>query len=169
MENDSGSMKGSASEQGRRGFPPQLTRLIVLTVMIVVVYFVARHFLVPASFGQYGHYRGDAHQEIAARPILYAGRATCEECHSDEAAKLSKSEHKTISCETCHGPNAAHADDPSQLPGKIANPTFCVRCHGASPSRPAKFPQIDPAGHNTGEPCLSCHQPHSPTDAPEKK
>lgn len=149
--------------------PPQITRLVILTVLIVATYLLARHFLVPPTFGQYGWYRGAAHGEIADMKPTYAGRLACAECHTDEAAVLGKGEHKTVSCEACHGPNAAHAEDPNQSPGKIANPTFCLRCHSASPSRPAKFPQIDPADHNKGEPCLSCHLPHSPLEAPDKK
>ena len=47
--------------------PPQIIRLVLLTIGIVCVYFTARFFLVPASFGQLGHYRGNALQEIAAR------------------------------------------------------------------------------------------------------
>lgn len=51
--------------------PPQIIRLVLLTIGIVCAYFAARYFLVPQSFGEFGHYRGIALQEIAARqPVL---------------------------------------------------------------------------------------------------
>src|ERR1035441_2666943 len=37
--------------------------------------------LVPRSFGQYGHYRGNAIKDTAALPISYAGHQVCESCH----------------------------------------------------------------------------------------
>src|SRR5690349_20878944 len=92
--------------------PPQILRLVLLTVGIVVSYMAARAVLTPASFHEYGWYRGDALREIASRQPLYAGRKACDECHSDECQKLAKGEHKLISCESCHGPAQEHADNP---------------------------------------------------------
>lgn len=146
--------------------PPQVTRLILLTVAIVASYFIARHFLVPRSFGQYGWYRGAALQELSVRPFAYAGRKTCVECHDEVAAKMAKANHARISCESCHGPNQTHADDPTSTPAKIDDPRFCLRCHRADPARPVTFPQIEPAEHNPKEVCMRCHQPHAPMDAP---
>jgi hypothetical protein len=159
---------GAGMSSRRKGIPPQFTRLILLALVIVGTYLVARHFLVPASFGEYGWYRGDALRERAALPIVYAGRAACAECHSEVAEGLTKTKHATVSCESCHGPNAAHADDPTALPAKIADPRFCVRCHAASPSRPTGFPQVDVAAHAQNQGCTECHQPHDPTEAPSK-
>ena len=42
-----------------------------------------RGYVVPKSFGQYGHYRGDAITEIAAHPVQFAGHEACETCHTD--------------------------------------------------------------------------------------
>ena len=44
---------------------------------------VARAFLTPATFGEYGWYRGAALEELAARTPVYAGKKACDECHSD--------------------------------------------------------------------------------------
>ena len=44
--------------------PPQIVRLVLLTVGIVGSYLVARYFLTPSSFGQYGFYRGQALEEV---------------------------------------------------------------------------------------------------------
>ena len=75
--------------------PPQLFRIVLLAVGIVTAYLIARYFLTPPSFGEYGWYRGEALAELAARQPVYAGKKACEECHSDVYQKLSKHEHKT--------------------------------------------------------------------------
>jgi Cytochrome c7 and related cytochrome c len=117
---------------------------------------------VPHSFGQYGHYRGAAITEIAARPIHFAGHQTCGTCHSDIADKESHGKHAYVSCEACHGPLAAHADDPSVTPAKLDTAKLCVQCHEASAAKPKSFPQVEAASHSNGLPCETCHQPHSP-------
>jgi hypothetical protein len=35
-------------------------------------------------------------------------------------------------------------------------------CHAYDRSRPTGFPQINPASHNPGLACISCHNPHDP-------
>jgi len=148
----------------RPKIPPQIVRLILLTVGILGSYFVARAFLVPHSFGEFGWYRSAALGELADRPISFAGKKSCEECHSDVVTKLTKHEHKTLSCEGCHGPAQAHADNPDV---KLEKPTFsqCVRCHEANPSRPKWHKQIVVNKHYQGK-CIECHVPHSPNDVP---
>ena len=79
--------------------PPQVVRIVLLAVGIVVVYSVARYVLTPPSFRQYGWYRGAALMEVATRDQVYAGKKACEECHSDEYQKLLKHEHKGLACE----------------------------------------------------------------------
>src|SRR4051794_31094572 len=111
--------------------PPQVLRLVLLVIGIVVSYSTARYFLTPRSFHQYGWYRGEALGEIAARPVTFAGKKACDECHSDQMEKLLKGGHKTLSCEGCHGPGQGHADNPDQKLD-ISNYVNCVRCHEAN-------------------------------------
>lgn len=139
-----------------------LFRLAGLFAVGTLGFFVIRGFIVPRSFGQYGHYRGAAISEIAAHPVRFAGHETCETCHSDIAATKSAGKHAHVNCEACHGPLAKHADDPSIDPGKPDTAVLCVRCHAASAARPKDFPQVDAAEHSGGVPCQTCHQPHSP-------
>lgn len=146
--------------------PPQITRLLMVTAAIIAAYFAARYFLVPPSFGQYGWYRAAYLKEAAEMPTTYVGAALCAECHDKVVAKLAKAKHKTVPCESCHGAQGAHADNPSVKTAKIADANFCVRCHAASPSRPEKFPQVNLAEHNAGQKCVECHSPHQPTEAP---
>jgi hypothetical protein len=145
--------------------PPQVIRLVLLTIGIVAVYFTARYFLTPLSFGQYGHYRGDALREIASRQPYWAGKASCLECHTDHAQKLAKGEHKGLSCETCHGPGRAHVENPADKLPKL-DVSLCVRCHQASPSRPKWLHQINVHNHYTGSVCTECHVPHQPNEVP---
>jgi hypothetical protein len=156
---------------GLFNMPPQIVRLVLLTLAIVGSYMVARYFLTPASFNEpgYGWYRGDALEEIAnSREPVFAGKRACEECHSDEYQKLSKHEHKTLSCEACHGPAAAHADQPDVdkfKPPKLGY-SICLRCHEANPSRPKWHKQVNPKTHYPGDKCTECHVPHMPLEVP---
>jgi hypothetical protein len=86
------------------------------------------------------------------------------ECHDDIVKKLAKAEHKTISCEACHGVGKAHVDDPDQ---KLTTPgeSHCLRCHETSPSRPAWLRQVDSRKHYSGR-CSECHLPHQPLEVP---
>ena len=148
-----------------RRIPPQVLRLILLTVAIVGSYLIARYFLTPESFGQYGWYRGAALAELASRPVSLAGKKACLECHDDQAQKLAKSEHRTLSCEVCHGFGQAHADNPD-VKMQVLNYGHCVRCHEANPSRPKWLKQVNSKDHYTGNNCTECHVPHAPSEVP---
>jgi uncharacterized CHY-type Zn-finger protein len=140
-----------------------LFRFAFLFAIAFVVFLVVRHLVVPKSFGEYGHYRGAAITEIAARPVHFAGQAACEACHADVAAMKQASIHKGVHCEACHGPLAKHADDPGSVqPAKLDTALLCVRCHAASAARPKNFPQVAAEEHSGGVACETCHQPHSP-------
>ena len=146
--------------------PPQVFRLFLLVVGIVVIYSTARYFLTPPSFGEYGWYRGAALTELQAREPVFAGRKACDECHSDHYQKVLKGQHKTLSCEGCHGPGQDHADNPRK--DNIDKSSFgvCLRCHEANPSRPKWHKQIVSKNHYTGSKCTECHVPHSPSEVP---
>ena len=121
-----------------------LFRFAGLFVLAFLVFLVVRHFVVPPTFGQYGHYRGAAIGEIAAHPIRFAGHDTCEACHGAQAKH-------------------AGADDPSTAKPVLPDTTVrCAQCHTASAAKPKGFPQVVPADHSTGLPCDTCHKPHSP-------
>jgi hypothetical protein len=148
----------------RPQLPPQILRLVLLTLAIVGSYLIARAFLVPPSFGEYGWYRGDALELIASRPPVYAGKQACDECHSDILHQLATDAHKTLSCEGCHGVSREHADNPDILPVK-ATGSHCIRCHETNLARPAWLKQIVVKDHY-GPKCVECHLPHQPTKNP---
>ena len=139
-----------------------LLRFAGLFVIAFLLFWVIRGYVVPKSFGQYGHYRGAAIAEIVAHPAKFAGHEACETCHSDVADVKNKGKHEQVNCEACHGPLAAHAADPTVTPAKLDTAVLCVRCHGASAARPKTFPQVQADEHSGGVPCETCHQPHSP-------
>lgn len=140
-----------------------LFRVAAVFLAGLILFLIVRAVLVPHSFGRYGHYRADAIGEIAALPISYAGHQTCENCHGDIADTKSKGVHKTVNCESCHGPQAKHADDPgSIIPAKLDTKVLCARCHQANLAKPTNFPQVNAPEHSSGAACDSCHQPHSP-------
>jgi hypothetical protein len=147
-----------------------LLRVALVFVVAGIVFVVLRAVLVPRSFGEYGHYRGNAISEIASQPIQFAGHQTCEACHTDVLEMKSKGKHAGVNCEACHGALAAHASDPTSVqPPKLDTAVLCVRCHEVNGARPKSFPQIVAQEHNPGLPCETCHQPHSPLTAPGDK
>jgi uncharacterized CHY-type Zn-finger protein len=132
-------------------------------VVAFLVFLVVRAYVVPKTFGEYGHYRGAAIGEIAQHPVKFAGHQTCEGCHSDIADIKTKGAHAHVNCEACHGALAPHADDPTSVtPVKPDTLVLCARCHTASAAKPKGFPQVDPSDHMGGVPCQTCHNPHSP-------
>lgn len=144
-------------------FPQQLKPLMLIVIVLMAGLFFARRLLIPESFGQYGHYRANAVNEIANLPIAYAGVQVCAECHDDIAQKRLESHHRDVACETCHGPAAQHANSPDEFtPSAPRDRSFCPLCHGYNPSRPSGFPQVIAERHNPGKPCMACHDPHNP-------
>ena len=143
--------------------PQQVNRLVILFALLVLGLFLARHYLVPKTFGRLGHYRAAALETIMARGIRYAGRQACADCHEDVVKMHGLSHHQTVACEACHGPAAAHTEAPMEhKPPAPRGRGYCPLCHGYDPSRPTGFPQIDPVAHNPLKACISCHNPHAP-------
>ncbi len=145
----------------RSSMPPQLLRLVVLTLLVIGTYAVARVVLTPATFGHYGHYRGAALVEAASRPQVFAGAKACDECHSETSELVANDRHKGISCEACHGPGRTHSRNPDIMPVKL-NDQLCLRCHVAEVARPAKQRQIQVWDHFPGDKCVECHVAHQP-------
>ena len=142
-----------------------LIRLAAVFAVGFVAFLLIRQALVPAGFGKYGHFRAGALDDVRARPISFAGRAQCAICHDDRVKELQAGKHAGVGCEACHEAQAKHAqlDDPSS--GKPVLPdtkVLCARCHEKNSAKPRGFPQVATAEHSGGEPCKSCHNPHSP-------
>ena len=74
-----------------------------LFVLAFLAFWAVRGFIVPRTFGQFGHYRAAAMGDVAAHPMKFAGHETCETCHSDVADVKAKGRHAHVTCEACHG------------------------------------------------------------------
>ena len=143
--------------------PSQLKRLIPMFIVFIGLFLLVRHFLVPDSFGQYGHYRGDALIDVAAKELVHASKEDCYDCHDDIQEKLYNDLHADLSCLICHGPGLEHVDNPEA--GNILKKSgreFCGRCHQFNAARSTDVIwQIDIKTHYTEkEDCIECHNPH---------
>lgn len=100
----------------------------------------------------------------------YVGAETCAECHADVVDAFRRSPHAYASgydvegsCESCHGPGAAHSEGDleaiaalADLPPHDASAT-CLDCHEKYGSRHAGRTLHDK--QDVG--CLDCHSAHS--------
>jgi hypothetical protein len=140
-----------------------LVRMAALFAAGVLIFLVFRAWMVPAGFGMYGHYRPGALDDVRARPLHFAGRAACADCHTDVVAEREGSKHARIGCEACHGPLMAHVKAAGgQKPARPDSRVICPRCHYARPWKPKAFPQVVVAEHSPEGPCTACHKPHAP-------
>ena len=140
-----------------------LIRVALVFVAAVILFVIVRGMIVPKSFGQYGHYRGNALGEIAARTPVFAGREACANCHQDIVDLKKTGKHVIVGCEACHGPLGKHVEDPgSVVPAKLDTAVLCVKCHEANSAKPKNFPQVISKEHAGGVACGTCHQPHTP-------
>lgn len=165
-EHMSGEHQGSKPPRAdfRHAFP-----VFVLVAILAVGGLVARAYLVPDTFGEYGYYRATAMEEEQLRPTHYAGQDACEECHDDVTAVHAKDVHASVQCETCHGPGLKHIDDPD-IPMQPANrKEDCLVCHRRLDARPGSFPQVTWIEHfkfvgvtDTNIACVRCHSGHEP-------
>lgn len=141
--------------------PRHISRLLTLLAALLGLALLAKWFFTAESFYEYGHYRAKSVGEIAAQKPVYQTPAYCRDCHAERHAQWSANSHKTVSCETCHGPAQGHPEK-----GKLAIPAdtrkLCTLCHEKMPERPRTQPQVDLAQHSGGAQCKSCHNPHAP-------
>jgi cytochrome c553 len=149
-----------------------IARVVLLVVLVLVVFHVARTLFTPVSFGRYGHYRADNVAEQMSKPPVHGGGSACEQCHAERVHKVKGASHSSVQCENCHAPLIVHAKDGERIAAMPVNSsyTLCVRCHEKMSARPHGFPQIDADQHlkrvrmePKGAVCLRCHNPHSPS------
>ena len=141
--------------------PKHISRLLLLLAALSATGLTARWYFTADSFYQFGHYRGKSVPEVAAQVPVHQGARYCESCHAERHAQWSANNHKTVSCEVCHG---AARDHPAK--GKLAIPAdtrkLCTLCHERMAERPRTQPQVDLAQHSPGQQCVVCHNPHAP-------
>jgi len=175
-EHDAPSGRADPAPRVRVLSMPYARRLFAILAVLIAVLLGVRWALVPASFGETGHYRGLAPGEEAAREPSLQGSAVCGECHDDEFARHEKDIHVSVACEDCHGPGAEHvaareADAPPDQGVMFRElvQANCLACHRKLRARPMLFPTVDVAKHfalvgvkDPETPCQACHDPHAP-------
>ena len=140
-----------------------LFRLAAIFVLGTLLFLVFKAVMTPKDFGKYGHYRPASVEQMAARPIAYAGQKACAECHTDIVEQRALARHKNVACESCHGALAKHADGTDETkPTRPDGKTLCARCHAAKTGKPKRYPIVDIKEHAGDESCLTCHKPHDP-------
>lgn len=140
-----------------------LVRMAGIFAIGVVIFLGLQLLLTPKTFGLYGHYRGAAVGEEAAKPRAFAGRAVCANCHGPQVETKQAGKHATIGCESCHGPLMQHSVTPREhKPAKADVKALCAGCHELRVGRPQWVKQVKPEEHSGGAPCNDCHQPHAP-------
>ncbi len=152
-------------------------RIIGGLVVFAVLGFIVKIIMTPGSFGKYGHYRADAIQEEAGVEIRHWTNASCLSCHAHEANYHANGNHKTISCEFCHGPYADHVADGKKtgtLPVKTGDEikVLCLRCHNkAIKARPGDViktvvmpDHLKKQNVKVTHACNQCHYVHAPLE-----
>lgn len=120
-------------------------------------------------YGEYGFHPTENARSWAALTPAYADSSLCQRCHAPQYTPWVASRHRTVVCESCHGPLAAHAAEtsPNAPVGSVVVAKvpdgICVACHAKVTGRPLAFPQVDLATHYEGASCLWCHNPHDAT------
>jgi len=139
-----------------------LFRFAGLFVLAFLVFLVVRHYVVPPSFGQYGHYRGAAIGEIAAHPAKFAGHDTCEACHEDVLDKKKNGKHAHVNCEACHGALVKQLPAPEEHPANLYQRLLVLAGLSFPPERPLLRHADDPTSvtpelPDTAVLCARCH------------
>ncbi len=162
-----------------------LWRAILIWVIVTIGYLLGRGFLVPATFGQYGYYRGsNLEEQMNIRvPKHGVGIESCRSCHEDMVEILLETPHRVINCETCHGPLRTHVEydsieafrenpDQFERTGEMeihSAQELCIKCHDYQLAKPDDYTTIVVVEHleemdvDLGpNVCLECHDPHDP-------
>lgn len=180
-------------------FSKDVRHLWVLAGVLLMVglgYAGIRKLVTPPTWGQFGHYRGSAVEQLGNLKQTLVARDTCAGCHTAIAEKMGKGKHAKVHCQDCHGNPVDHVtacqlaaeatkaagNDPTQVHCAHDNlkPTalkpICLHCHQKTVGRPEKFPQIvfeehmtdqGPKDAKSNNVCFECHSGHDPSETPE--
>lgn len=141
-----------------------IKRLFGIYFGVLILFIILRPFLIPKSFGKFGHYRADSIYDNINLPTKYADIRECESCHQEEYKEVISYSHKSLNCQVCHGFLLSHIENPDEnKPLKEMNRGSCGICHFKIESRPYFFPQIEEKEHNPQKNCIECHIPHNPS------
>lgn len=148
-----------------------LYRLGAVLVIGFVGFMVVKAIATPASWNYERWFREDSLKDIASYSLAYGGNESCQTCHAEEDEELLGANHKSLSCESCHGALADHVRDGKKIAtAKVDDESTwqCLNCHETLVTRRPDFPQFStdqiPEHEEVakGALCLVCHFPHDP-------
>ncbi len=152
-----------------------LWRVGILLLLLIIGGFVARHFLIPESFGEMGYYRYAALFEFMEREPRHGSPGICGDCHDEIAEAKATGAHAVVRCEVCHNTLSTHVKDDEKFADMVIDRSYrlCARCYQQLKARPTGMVQINLAEHlelEQGqaippEACVECHDAdaiHSP-------
>jgi hypothetical protein len=168
--------------------PQQIRRLLIAFAIFIALFLTFRYVMIPKTFGEYGHYRGASLEDNAAKPLQFAGSASCIKCHGDVVSEKSRGRHAGLACEGCHGPaykhvkyadTVPHAKLPDSLKlNKPSERSDCALCHEKNMARikiksdtvnysvvkwiHAKEHNLINKSDSSELKCIECHNPHDP-------
>jgi hypothetical protein len=143
---------------------------VVIILALVAGFALVRSFLIPESFGTYGHYRGDNLAEQMNMPLVHLESAFCRDCHLEQFKVWQDNNHRAVNCEVCHGHWEIHNGNLETMTAVKSNDA-CLLCHQALTGRPEIVSQIKSFDLHRdevkkpgvdGQTCVECHQPHAP-------
>lgn len=152
-----------------------------IVILFIIIGFIVQKILQPTSFGEHGHYRFDAVNEIQNQEIINQNTNTCKECHETIYQLHEKDAHYNVPCIDCHGPGnlhvAYHRGGDSTINITVEQARMekeyklegCLFCHRKLKAKPSDFPQINKDQHfkflnvtDAKTKCIDCHSPHEP-------
>nr|VFJ66036.1 MAG: Cytochrome c3 [Candidatus Kentron sp. FM]VFJ66145.1 MAG: Cytochrome c3 [Candidatus Kentron sp. FM]VFK15998.1 MAG: Cytochrome c3 [Candidatus Kentron sp. FM] len=161
-------------------------RLGGLGIIALVVFFIVKYLAIPASWDKNTWYRQDALSLLQQQEPVFGTNQSCEgsSCHEDEnylvedariehrlrIRWLGWATHKTLSCESCHGPLSDHVQDGFKVRKAVVVRTgeLCLRCHESRLGRNAvvafreDFEYHKSLSVTKRSSCVKCHDPHEP-------
>jgi hypothetical protein len=145
-------------------------RLFFSFVVFISIFILIRRFVIPDSYGKYGHYRANSIEDNKIRTTYFKGEKKCTECHQQVYDLKASDVHNRIHCESCHSPRIAASIDckvkPPVVKGTIQ---FCGQCHSINLGRLEKgAPQLNFKEHYDKQNCIECHNPHAPWEMKKK-
>jgi hypothetical protein len=147
-----------------------LYRLAVVLVTGFIGFLVIKALATPQSWNYVVWYRGANSEEMEKLPLIHGGNDSCQSCHEEEHENLTSFGHKTLNCESCHGPLVDHVQGDKKTADAIVMDESngqCLNCHSELISRPKDFPQFTSEvrrheAKREDTSCLKCHDAHDP-------
>ncbi|OQW94546.1 MAG: hypothetical protein BWK79_05555 [Beggiatoa sp. IS2] len=155
-------------------------RLILIIAIAVIAMMSLKDFAVPKDWDKQLWYRPTALTELQQLPTRFGGNESCKgstchevtakDSHQAKFTQLQGSFHKTLACESCHGPLTNHVkEDRKVAETNRARARHCLQCHESLPGREQKIKpfseefQLHKIMQVTAQkPCNDCHNPHAP-------